>query len=337
MNKHWQEQLKKTWGIDASLTSLDGEFDLNFKASTPDDRQFLMKVMRADCDTGFVEMQCNVLVHINATGNDVKVPTVIRSLAEEKIESIADEDGNTRLVWVLDYVDGMIYAHFAPKSLDLIWQLGSGIAHLQRAMSSFSHPVLEREFKWNLMQADWINESVSAIGDTDRVALIQAIMLDYQSARGVAETMASTVIHNDINDHNVIVRASLTDKPSLAGIIDFGDMCSAPRVCELAIAGAYIVLDHPQAEKALAALITGFHSVLPLTGQEIDLIYPLLRARLAVSVVNSSLEAIARPDDPYVVVSQAQAFRFLERDDITPTLLNARLRVACGLSCTDSA
>jgi len=78
-----------------------------------------MKVMRADCDTGFVEMQCNVLVHINATGNDVKVPTVIRSLAEEKIESIADEDGNTRLVWVLDYVDGMIYAHFAPKSLDL--------------------------------------------------------------------------------------------------------------------------------------------------------------------------------------------------------------------------
>jgi len=177
------------------------------------------------------------------------------------------------------------------------------------------------------MQADWINESVSAIGDTDRVALIQAIMLDYQSARGVAETMASTVIHNDINDHNVIVRASLTDKPSLAGIIDFGDMCSAPRVCELAIAGAYIVLDHPQAEKALAALITGFHSVLPLTGQEIDLIYPLLRARLAVSVVNSSLEAIARPDDPYVVVSQAQAFRFLERDDITPTLLHSRWSV----------
>ena len=231
----------------------------------------------------------------------------------------------------------MIYAHFAPKSLDLIRQLGSGIAHLQRAMSSFSHPALERDFKWNLMQADWINESVSAIGDTDRVALIQAIMLDYQSARGVAETMANTVIHNDINDHNVIIRSSLTDKPSLAGIIDFGDMCSAPRVCELAIAGAYIVLDHPQAEKALAALITGFHSVLPLTGQEIDLIYPLLRARLAVSVVNSSLEAIARPDDPYVVVSQAQAFRFLERDDITPALLNARLRVACGLSCTDSA
>ena len=337
MNKHWQEQLKQTWGIDAVLTPLDGEFDLNFKARTQDGRQYLMKVMRADCDTGFVEMQCNVLVHINATGNDVKVPTVIRSLAEEKIESIADEDGDTRLVWVLDYVDGMIYAHFAPKSLDLIRQLGSGIAHLQRAMSSFSHPALERDFKWNLMQADWINESVSAIGDTDRVALIQAIMLDYQSASGVAETMANTVIHNDINDHNVIIRSSLTDKPSLAGIIDFGDMCSAPRVCELAIAGAYIVLDHPQAEKALAALITGFHSVLPLTGQEIDLIYPLLRARLAVSVVNSSLEAIARPDDPYVVVSQAQAFRFLERDDITPALLNARLRVACGLSCTDSA
>ena len=337
MNKHWQEQLKKTWGIDGALTKLNGEFDLNFKARTQDGRQYLMKVMRADCDAGFVEMQCNVLTQINAADNEVRVPTVFHSLAKEKIESITDENGDARFVWVLDYIDGMTYAHFAPKSLDLIRQLGSGIAHMQRAMSGFSHAVLDRDFKWNLMQADWINESVSALGDADRIALIRSIMLDYQSARGVAETLTSTVIHNDINDHNVIVRSSLTDKPSLGGIIDFGDMCRAPRVCELAIAGAYIVLDHPQAEKALAALIAGFHSVSPLTGQEIDLIYPMLRARLAVSVVNSSIEAIANPDDPYVVVSQAQAFRFLERDDISPTLLNARLRVACGLACTDSA
>ena len=337
MSKHWQEHLKKSWGIEAALTPLNGEFDLNFKAGTRDGRQYLMKVMRVDCDTGFVEMQCSVLAHIDAADYDVTVPTIIKSLAGQKIESLADEDKDIRLVWVLDYVEGMTYAHFTPKSLDLIRQIGSGMAHMQHAMSSFSHPTLDRDFKWNLMRADWINKSLSVIGDPDRVALIQSIMADYQSARSVAETLPSTAIHNDVNDHNVVITSSLADKPALGGIIDFGDMCNAPRVCELAIAGAYIVLDHPQAQKALAALTAGFHSVLPLTGQEIDLIFPLLRARLAVSVVNSSLESIARPDDPYVIVSQAQAFKFLEREDISAALLSARLRVACGLPCKDSA
>ena len=335
MSKHWQAHLREIWGIDAALTPLDGEFDLNFKASTHDGRQYLLKVMRPNCDFGFVEMQCNVLAHIIAVCSDVNVPTLVLSDSREKIVSIDDENRNTRLVWVLEYIEGATYAHFEPKSLDLIRRLGADIARLQRAMSTFSHPALDRDFKWNLMQADWINDSLTAVGDPDRGALIQSIMVDYQLARGVADTLPTAAIHNDINDHNIIIRPSLADKPVLGGIIDFGDMCRAPRVCELAIAGAYIVLDHPQAEKALAALTAGFHSVLPLTGQEIDLIYPLMRARLAVSVVNSSLEAIARPDDPYVIVSQAQAYRFLERDDISLTLLSARMRVACGLPGLD--
>ena len=335
MSKHWQAHLRAVWGIDATLTPLNGEFDLNFKARAHDGRQYLLKVMRPDCDRDFVQMQCNVLAHIIADGNDVKVPTLVLSDSREKIVSLDDEYGDTRFVWVLEYIEGATYARFEPKSLDLIRRLGAGIAHLQLAMSTFSHPKLNRDFKWNLMQANWIIDSLSAVGDPDRVALIQSIMVDYEFARGVADTLPSTAIHNDINDHNIIITPSLANKPELGGIIDFGDMCRAPRVCELAIAGAYIVLDHPQAENALSMLIAGFHSVLLLTEQEIDLIYPLLRARLAVSVVNSSLEAIARPDDPYVIVSQAQAYRFLERKDISPTLLSARMRVACGLPGLD--
>ena len=57
------------------------------------------------------------------------------------------------------------------------------------------------------------------------------------------------------------------------------------RICDLAIAGAYIVLDHENPEAALTALVSGFHQVYPLTPAEIDMIWVLLRTRLAVSVV----------------------------------------------------
>ena len=46
------------------------------------------------------------------------------------------------------------------------------------------------------------------------------------------------VIHNDANDHNVIVSA---DRRTVS-LIDFGDIVYAPRVCGLAVACAYAML-----------------------------------------------------------------------------------------------
>ena len=44
-------------------------------------------------------------------------------------------------------------------------------------------------------------------------------------------------------------------------------MCAAPRICELAIAGAYVVLDHPKPEQALAALVRGYQLLIsPVLG-----------------------------------------------------------------------
>ncbi|MGR3292362.1 MAG: aminotransferase class III-fold pyridoxal phosphate-dependent enzyme, partial [Paracoccaceae bacterium] len=121
------------------------------------------------------------------------------------------------------------------------------------------------------------------------------------------------------------------------GLIDLGDMCTNPRVCDLAITGAYMVLDHPTPEAALCALVAGYHSVYPLSTKEIDLLWPLLRMRLAVSVVNSTLMASDNPDDPYVVISQRPAWDFLQGNRVNGELIGARLRAACDLPVIDNS
>ncbi len=50
------------------------------------------------------------------------------------------------------------------------------------------------------------------------------------------------MIHNDANDHNVIVSA---DRRTVS-LIDFGDIVYAPRVCGLAVACAYAMLGQEQ-------------------------------------------------------------------------------------------
>ena len=65
----------------------------------------------------------------------------------------------------------------------------------------------------------------------------------------------------------------------------------------------------------LAALVSGYNSVYPLKIEEVDLVWRLLRMRLAVSVVNSTLLATKNPDEAYIIISQAPAWEFLENSE----------------------
>ena len=92
-------------------------------------------------------------------------------------------------------------------------------------------------------------------------------------------------------DYNILISGEKYQSLKVSGIVDFGDICVAPRVCDLSIAAAYIVLDNAEPEKMLEAFVSGYHSVYPLNAEEVDLVWRLLRMRLAVSVVNSTLLA----------------------------------------------
>ena len=155
--------------------------------------------------------------------------------------------------------------------------------------------------------------------------------------QGTLQSFPVQATHNDANGHNILVAGALTAPLKISGLIDLGDMCKAPRICNLAIAAAYLVLHAPNPEDRLASLVAGYHAANPLTGPELDLLWPLLRMRLAVSIVNSTLIAHEVPDDPYVVISQAPAWQFLENASIGAGLLKARLRSACGLPVTEAA
>lgn len=333
---HWEQLLLDHWSITAKLRRLDGEYDLNFLAETEDGAGFVVKAMRPGCEPWLVEMQIAAMEHLQCADPDLPSPRVIPARSGAKVMSVPDEDGDKRLVWVIERLPGKCYALSAPKSDALIHELGQILGRTTLALESFAHPNLTREFKWDLMRADWIGDELDCIGDPDRKLLLRDIHSDFTACKPTLDTLPKQAIHNDANDYNILVAGPL-GKPRISGLIDFGDMCAAPRICDLAIAAAYIVLDHPNPEAALAALVSGYHAAVPLSTQEIDLLWPLLRARLAVSVVNSTLMAADNPDDPYVTVSQAPAWRFLEAHDLHPVLLAARLRSACGLPAVEGA
>lgn len=333
----WALQLQQHWNIQADLLPLDGEYDLNFLAITKDGSDVVLKVMRAGCQTDLVDMQIKALDHAVQNGSDLPLPQVVRCTNGAPFLEISDTNGDLRLVWVLTKLPGHCYAKTAPKSLELIHNVGTVLGNCAKSFLGFEHAALARSFKWNLMQANWIETEAACLRDPKRRALVADITLAFAEAQGVLKKLPHHAVHNDANDYNILVDGEMAQPLSVSGLIDLGDMCSAPRICDLAIAAAYIVLDHDHPERALGALVAGYHDAYPLSGAELDLLWPLLRMRLAVSVVNSTRMAAENPEDPYVTISQAPAWRFLETHQIDTDLLRARLRAACRLPVVEGS
>ena len=334
MSDYWTCQLAAHWGITATLKPLEGEYDLNFLAHRDAGERYIFKVMRCNCGSDFVTMQIAALAHIQKLAPNLPFPRVLASQHGECLVGCTDADGNHRLLWLMEFLPGQSYAQSARKSPALIANLGRALGTTDSVLASFKHPTLARDFKWNLTQSLWIKAKLYIISDPRRRALLERIIDGYKAQQTWLMSLPTQAVHNDVHDYNILVSIDISKPKRVTGLVD---MCIAPRICDLAITAAYVVLEYSDPEVALSALVTGYHSVNPLQPAEIDAIWALLQMRLAVSVVNSTVMAEHNPKDPYVVITQAPAWKFLETHTIDANRLKAFLRAACGLPVCDDA
>ena len=325
----WMGQVAGRFGLLGGLERLGGECDLNFRgrdAAGP----VIVKAMRPGCDPAYVAMQIAALTHAAAADPGLPLPGVKGDPAE-----VTDDTGAARLVWVQRALPGLPLGAAPPQSLALLRDLGELAGRLSRALSDFGHPLLDRAQKWRLADGGWIAEHLALLPEGRRV-LVSGIVGDFLALRPALLALPAQAIHNDLNDWNLMIRPGVAVPSQVTGLIDFGDMTRGPVICDLAILAAYAILGRDDPEQALATIAAGYHSACPLTEAELAMLWPLVRMRLAVSVVNSTLEAQGN-DDPYVTISQDPAWRLLERPGMDAARILARLRLACGLPVVPEA
>ena len=215
-----------------------------------------------------------------------------------------------------------MYADAGPHDEPLLVSLGSVLGDLDRALQGFSHPAMRRVLHWDVRCADLALEHLPLLSP-EQQALVRDSMqawsrLDWRALR-------HGVIHGDANDHNVLVR----DR-KVVGLIDFGDIVYSAIACDLAIAMAYAMMFSPQPLEAAASVTRAYNGRFPLTAAEIDALFPLLTARLCMSVCYAAYNARAKSGDAYQQVSAAPAWELLRRlATVPPETAGALLRAAC--------
>lgn len=111
------------------------------------------------------------------------------------------------------------------------------------------------------------------------------------------------VIHNDINDQNVIIKFNdSSNKYDISGIIDFSLMISDCMVFEIGIMIAYVMLIHNiEPLEAAGYTIAGFHKVFPLTLSEYKALHKIATSRLLQSVITAHYELAKDTTNPYIL------------------------------------
>jgi hypothetical protein len=319
--------LARDFGLKGSLKPLVSERDQNAQVRTGT-ADYVLKISNAAENREFLELQNAVLRHVASVDENLGIPHLVAAQAGEDIVDWRSPSG-THAVRLLTYLNGSLFST-EPRGLDTLASLGRFMGRLSAALKGFGHRAAHRQgFLWNLDEASATKVWIDDIVEPANRGLVERIFARYdERVLPSLPELRAAVIHQDANDNNILVN----EIGEVSGLIDFGDLTFGRQINELAVTLAYALLDRQDIYKAAHPLIAGYAKAFPLEPLETELLFDLVAARLAMSVAISSHRAKDFPDNSYLLVSQAPAFRLLARlDQTNPDLLAAFAREAAGL------
>ncbi len=325
---------RECYGLQGAVKPLPSERDQNFRLRADTGQEFVLKIANVAEQREILDLQNKAMWHVAVRAPSLLVPRVCATPSGEQIATTtAAASGALHFVRLLTYLPGKLFAHVHPHTPELLRSLGRAMGTLGRALADFTHAAAERSLKWDLRRAGWIREYVPRIADPHRRAMVERLLAQFEAnVLPALPALRSSVIYNDANDYNVLVTEEHPNRRRVAGVIDFGDMLYSNTVCELAVACAYAMLRKPDPIAAAAHIVAGYHETLPLTGQELETLFPLIGTRLAVSVTNSNFQRDVEPDNQYLTVTETDAWALLDQlEAVHPRFALYAFRRACGL------
>lgn len=301
------ESLAGNYGIEGSLARLPGE-NLNFLVTDKDGRKHVFKIVDEHMPPDVVAMEHAAMEYAVAAGFEPHLPRI----KENKVGSI--ESGiNIHIkasyrCLLIEFIDGTEMSALTDISENLLIDLGKTIADFGRVMQRFDHPAARRSHRWNLAEAERHEAKILLISDANKRALLIRAFADWRQAREALSAVPWQFIHGDAHDENILV-----DDERVIGLIDFGDCCYNPAVCDLAICIAYLMMRGDDPLQIAGTILEGYQGVRPLSETELDLIYPLVCARLAVSICIANKRKNIDPDNPNWFGGEGAAWRLLGR------------------------
>jgi Ser/Thr protein kinase RdoA (MazF antagonist) len=310
------------------VTRLGGEVDLNLKVECADGSRFLIKAteIQGDSDTSW---QGRILDHVAQCESRIPVPKVLRTHSGCQEISVQFNDAQYQ-VRVMTWLDGEVIGRAVGVDCELLGELGALAGLMFDCLQSADRTGVPKTHHWdvrNLREA--VASCVDFVPDPINVGAVATILEKCEPVEPLLAKLPTGLVHQDLNDFNVLVAEDADGRLKVSGIIDFGDTLDSIRVAEVVVAGAYSMLRQPDPVAALAAVVAGFNSVVPLTELERSVIFPLAAARLCLNACTWTKRTIV-DQGPYGVSRMMYTWPAVQLlAPLDPAQALKRIEIAC--------
>ncbi|MCP2621198.1 aminotransferase class III-fold pyridoxal phosphate-dependent enzyme, partial [Candidatus Aminicenantes bacterium AC-334-E05] len=318
-------------GINAEILPLVGDIGRNFLVIDEKGKNYIFKIANEIENYYHIKAQNDVLQYLNDQNFDFELPLVIKNKNGELITEIKDKSSKKYYSRLLTWIKGKFLAEVEINE-ELLEDYGRVLGLIDRALKDFYVPHAERYWHWDLKNILDLRELTSYITDRERKRLIEYFILQFETeVIPKFPKLRKSIIYNDANDYNVLVKIEKNGKKRIAGLIDFGDMVHSYTVFDIAIALTYAMLDKTDPLKVAYLILKGYNRVFPLEENEIKVLYYCIAGRLCLSLMMSAYQKKLRPEDKYIIISEKSVWKFLKRLHlINPFRAEEVFRHACS-------
>jgi len=325
------------YGLTGMLHVLPGYEDLNARLTTPDGTRYIVKLHTQGAEADVLHAQATVLNLLQARApRPAAYPQPVAGRAGAVLHTVTLPDGGTALLRMLTFLEGTFWAEAHPDRTHYK-DVGRLLAETHQAVAEEAPLAIRaRTLSWDLQRAPLLLADLNALTDPAQRRLVHHVLAQFEAeALPVWATLPKQTIHNDANDWNVLV-----DDKHVVGLIDFGDIVFGPRIQDLAVALAYILMGHDAPLAVAADVLAGYTAVASVEPRALDTLYYAIGARLAMSVLHAAKAKQGRPGDPYLSVSEEGAWALVDNWLVlNPIAAQHAFREAAGLApraCTAS-
>ena len=293
----------------STIKSLPSDRDQNILLYQDDDHAYILKISHPAETFSVLDMQHKAIQHIYINNKNIKLPKEIKNIEGDYISKFTHLEIEY-FVRLVEYIPGSLMKDLPHHNKSFIKMLGEFLGNISSAFEGFHYENSFRRFPWDISQTDFIYDNICNIDSKDKQIIVEQILNDCENKiNGLKHDLPKAIIHNDANDHNVIIN----DNNIPYGIIDFGDIIKTYRVCEPAICIAYLLLNKDDPVQITSDFLNAYQTVYPIKKMEIDVIIYLVCLRLCISVTMAAYRKKIFPENQYIRVTEDQAWDFLKR------------------------
>ncbi len=329
-NTEAENILFESYNLKGKATKLPGELDFNFRIKIDNSTSYILKISRPNEDLEYIDFQQKLLKYIEKKDSNLISPRVINNVQNKSISEIKDTSGKNRKVRLLTWISGRIWSSVNPQLDNLGFSLGYKCGLLTKALEGFEHPKAIRNFEWDIAQSLWTKRHLNLF-NSEQATIISHFQNLFENNLESYSKLRKSVVHNDANDHNIIVSEDLIN-PKVEAIIDFGDAINTQIINDVAIA-LYTTINQNNPLAAALPIVKGYHTSFPLKEAELEHLYSAVAMRLIISITKSAINKIKEPDNEYLLISEKTVWETLKKwSNISSEFALFSFRIACGFA-----